>query len=219
MRYAILAALAASTLACGESPSVTGPDSIGNIDPIAGDVTNAQRTRNLRFDVLGGVQCSDAQVQWSTTNFSTDRRSFVVNWRPLPGVQTYEVKVSYSRDGAVEPRVVALFNTNRTEARLRDSEDGGRYYVVVRVIHNDCGDVEGSWSAPLTIYVGGGSEQGGSQDPPIEPGPPELPPPPPYDGPICHVPNGEGQPSNHENGIGHENHPNDYPGPCNVDYD
>jgi hypothetical protein len=77
----------------------------------------------------------------------------------LPGTS---LEISYSRDGIEPWHVVAAFDTNRTEFRYVDREDGGRYSVRVRV-KNRC-DRVGAWSAPLDVMLADGID---------DPGPPQ----------------------------------------------
>ena len=114
-----------------------------------------------------GIQCSDAPVKWVTTNFSPVGRSAHVIWLPVQGVETYQVEVYHNRNGETQKFVYSFF-TNRTDAYIDDREDGGRYYVKVRV-KNPC-DVFGAWSETLIIYMDGGIDGGsGTVTPPYEP--------------------------------------------------
>ena len=157
-RYAGLLAVAAFAAACGSEQlndnSMTGP----TLSP------------TTVMHVAPGVTCSDEQIKWKTKNYSTSARSFLVDWYAAAGVSTYEVEVSYSRDGLEPKRLLRTFHTNRSNATLPDPEHGGRYYIRVRITHNDCGDVSAAWSTELVVYVGGDSSgaSGGSgpQPPP-----------------------------------------------------
>jgi hypothetical protein len=133
--------------------------------------------------------CSNQTTFWVTPHYSTDDGYIKGEWAPVFNVETYKVQISYSRDGIQPWQIVATFDTNRTEFRYVDPENGGRYLVRVR-IKNTC-DGMGPWSEALRIYVGGGSDPGAFSPPPPPPceecnvllPPPgdddELPPPPP----------------------------------------
>ena len=114
-----------------------------------------------------GIQCSDAPVRWVTQNYSP-KGSMYVRWVPAPAVETYQVEVRHNRNGET-PTFVYSFYTNRTEATIEDREDGGRYYIRVRV-KNPC-DVYGAWSETLIIYLDGNAGAGNTtpQEPPYEP--------------------------------------------------
>lgn len=156
-----------------------------------------------------GIQCSDTAPAWKTKNYSTSSRSFLVDWFALPGVQTYEVEVSYSRDGLEPKRLLRTFRTNRSNATLPDSEDGGRYYIRVRVTHNDCGDVDGAFGSELTVIIAGDAgDVGGNNDDSEEEG----------EYAICHV---DGQGGEHQKFLSENaaeahlsQHENDYEGYC-----
>jgi hypothetical protein len=107
---------------------------------------------------IGNIEnsCSDQTTFWVTPHYSTDDGYIKGEWTPVFNVDTYKVQVSYSRDGIQPWRVVATFDTNRTEFRYVDGENGGRYSVRVRV-KNRC-DGMGPWSEALRIYVGGGQD-------------------------------------------------------------
>jgi hypothetical protein len=123
---------------------------------------------------------------WVTPHYTTDGGDITGEWSPVFNVDTYRVQISYSRDGIQPWRVVSTFDTNRTEFRYVDGENGGRYLVRVR-LKNRC-DGMGPWSEALRIYVGGGDGPGAASPPPSPPPPPPCgeecnllssPPPPP----------------------------------------
>ena len=95
---------------------------------------------------------------WVTPHYTTDGGDITGEWTPVSNVDTYRVQISYSRDGIQPWRVVSTFDTNRTEFRYVDGENGGRYLVRVR-LKNRC-DGMGPWSEALRIYVGGGDGPG-----------------------------------------------------------
>jgi hypothetical protein len=158
---------ACTVAACGNQPLDTGvsPTSTlgnGSLAETAaiGDINNS---------------CSNQTTFWVTPHYSTDDGYIKGEWTPVFNVDTYKVQISYSRDGIEPWRVVATFDTNRTEFRYVDGENGGRYLVRVRV-KNRC-DGMGPWSEALRIYIGGGADSGDA-----------LPPPPPPCGEECYVP-------------------------------
>jgi hypothetical protein len=102
------------------------------------------------------VSCSDRAPIWVTPAYSTSHGYLQGEWTPVLNIDTYQVEISYSRDGIEPWRVVSVFDTNRTEFRYVDRESGGRYRVHVRV-KNRC-DVAGEWSTQLSVILGGGSE-------------------------------------------------------------
>ena len=133
--------------ACGDSPShppsqtfsLVGPDS-----PLAS---------------TAGISCSDATPTWISPNQGPIGNAVTVFWNGERGEgykgYTYLVVVDYNRSGVEPLQEVARFRTNRTEASIKNTEDGGRYYVKVRLTHNPCGDVLSDWSKVLTIYFDG----------------------------------------------------------------
>lgn len=158
MRFVIACSVAVMAVACGQTlDNPSSPTSLGDTPSVSGGERVSLRQ--------AGIQCSDAPVVWVTKNFSPVGRSIHVVWLPAPNVETYQVEVLHNRNGET-PKFVYSFFTNRTEASIDDREDGGRYYVRVRV-KNPC-DVFGAWSTTLIIYMDGGSDKGG-QDTPTEP--------------------------------------------------
>lgn len=149
MRHVIMLLTACTVAACGNQAldtgvnptSTVGNGSLAAIAPI-GHPANT---------------CSDQAVTWVTPHYSTDDGHIKGEWTPVYNVDTYQVEISYSRDGSPW-RVVSTFDTNRTEFRYVDRENGGRYLVRVRV-KNRC-DRTGAWSQQLSIIVGGGEDPG-----------------------------------------------------------
>ena len=167
-----VAACGNQSLDTGVSPTSTlGHGSLASTAP-TGDIANS---------------CSDQTMFWVTPHYTTDGGDITGEWTPVFNVDTYRVQISYSRDGIQPWRVVSTFDTNRTEFRYVDGENGGRYLVRVR-LKNRC-DGMGPWSEALRIYVGGGDGSGpGNASPPPPPqcgaecntlSPPPPPPPPP----------------------------------------
>ena len=132
----IVAACGNQSLETGVSPTSTlGNGSLAETAAI-GDIDNS---------------CSDQTTFWVTPHYSTNDGYIKGEWTPVFNIDTYKVQISYSRDGIEPWRVVAAFDTNRTEFRHVDTENGGRYLVRVRV-KNRC-DGMGPWSEALRIYV------------------------------------------------------------------
>lgn len=102
------------------------------------------------------VSCSDRAPIWITPAYTTDNGHLLGEWTPVINIDTYQVEISYSRDGIEPWRVVAAFDTNRTEFRYVDKENGGRYLVHVRV-KNRC-DVAGEWSRQFSVILAGGPD-------------------------------------------------------------
>ena len=172
MRLMIVLLTACTVAACGSTldTGVSPTSTLGN-----GSLTSTA--------AIGDIEnsCSDQTTFWVTPHYTTDDGYGKGEWTPVFNVETYKVQISYSRDGIQPWRVVATFDTNRTEFRLVDAEQGGRYLVRVR-LKNRC-DGMGPWSEALRIYVGGGPD---ASDAPPPPPPPQcgeecdlLPPPPP----------------------------------------
>ena len=159
MRLVIVLLTACTVAACGNqsldtgvSPtSTSGNGSLASTAPI-GSVNNS---------------CSDQTTSWVTPHYSIDGGDIKGEWTPVFNVDTYRVQISYSRDGIQPWLVVATFDTNRTEFRYVDGENGGRYLVRVR-LKNRC-DGMGPWSEALRIYVGGGDGPGDAAPPPPPP--------------------------------------------------
>jgi len=190
-----VAACGSQSLDTGVSPTSTlGNGSLAETAAI-GDVDNS---------------CTDQTTFWVTPHYTTDDGYIKGEWTPVFNVDTYKVQISYSRDGIQPWRVVVTFDTNRTEFRYVDAENGGRYLVRVRV-KNRC-DGMGPWSEALRIYVGGSNDAGDAPPPPpppcgeecdLLPPPPPAPPPPP---PVGDIPpadeddgnNGHGNDDDHE---------------------
>ena len=176
MRLMIVLLTACTVAACGNQSLDTGvspTSTLGN-----GSLAETAAIGNIENS------CSDQTTFWVTPHYTTDDGYIKGEWTPVFNVETYKVQISYSRDGIQPWRVVATFDTNRTEFRYVDAENGGRYLVRVRV-KNTC-DGMGPWSEALRIYVGGGTDGGDAPPPPPPPPPQEcgeecdlLPPPPP----------------------------------------
>jgi len=176
MRLMIVLLTACTVAACGNQSLDTGvspTSTLGN-----GSLAETAAIGNIENS------CSDQTTFWVTPHYTTDGGYIKGEWTPVFNVETYKVQISYSRDGIQPWRVVATFDTNRTEFRYVDAENGGRYLVRVRV-KNTC-DGMGPWSEALRIYVGGGTDGGDAPPPPPPPPPQEcgeecdlLPPPPP----------------------------------------
>ena len=188
MRFVIACVIAVMAAACGqtlENPS--SPTSLGDTPSVSGGERVSMRQ--------AGIQCSDAPVQWITTNFSPVGRSAHVLWVPVPNITTYEVEVYHTRDEQRFPKkFVYSFKTNRTDAYIDDREDGGRYFVRVRVL-NSCGGT-GAWSATLIIYLDGGPQGGTVTEPPYEP---------PYEPPTDDPPSDECNADEDDGNNGHGN--------------
>ncbi len=155
MRYAIVLLTALVAAACGEAPDTgVSPTSMLSVTgftqtaPI-GDAANS---------------CSDSAPIWVTVNYTTSNGHLQGEWTPIFNIDTYQVEISYSRDGIEPWHVVAAFDTNRTEFRYVDRENGGRYLVRVRV-KNRC-DRVGAWSTPLSVMLADGApdDEGSSEE-------------------------------------------------------
>jgi len=172
MRKTLLATIAASivifTAACGDSPT-TGPSATPSSTPVYAQTGGVSGIRQA------GIQCSDAPVRWITTSFSPEGRSARVYWEAVPGVNIYQLEVYHTRDEQRFPKAFVgyVLAQGIAEATLGDPEDGGRYFVRVRVI-NTCG-VAGEWSSVLIIYMDGNEEIGSGQEGPDD-GPDYIPP-------------------------------------------
>ena len=176
MRLMIVLLTACTVAACGSQSLDTGvspTSTLGN-----GSLAETAAIGNIENS------CSDQTTFWVTPHYTTDDGYIKGEWTPVFNVETYKVQISYSRDGIQPWRIVATFDTNRTEFRYVDAENGGRYLVRVRV-KNTC-DGMGPWSEALRIYVGGGNDASDAPPPPPPPPPPQcgeecdlLPPPPP----------------------------------------
>src|SRR5262245_59522876 len=123
MRYAIVLLTALVAAACGEAPDTgVSPSSMLSVTGLTqtapmGDAANS---------------CTDSAPIWVTVNYTTSNGHLQGEWTPIFNIDTYQVQISYSRDGIEPWRVVAAFDTNRTEFRYVDRENGGRYLVRVR---------------------------------------------------------------------------------------
>lgn len=159
MRALICVAFAVLAVACGQTREVvpTSPSTLGDVIGESGGRASVRQA---------GIQCSDAPVVWVTKNFSPVGRSIHVVWQAATAVETYQVEVLHNRNGET-PKFVYSFLTNRTNAYIDDKENGGRYYVRVRV-KNPC-DVFGAWSTTLIIYMDGGEAVSAPVIPPDEP--------------------------------------------------
>jgi hypothetical protein len=154
MRYAIVLLTAVVTTACGEAPDTgISPTSVLSV------------TGNTQTAPIGDAanSCSDSAPIWVTVNYTTGNGHLQGEWTPIFNIDTYQVEISYSRDGIEPWRVVSAFDTNRTEFRYVDRENGGRYLVRVRV-KNRC-DRVGAWSTPLNVMLADGAEDPGPPPP------------------------------------------------------
>jgi hypothetical protein len=161
MRRQMIGLVIAAVLAvgCGSQANLMNPVAPSSLSAVEAGSGGRATTRQA------GIQCSDAPVPWVTSNFSPEGRSARIYWVPVPNIGTYEVEVRHNRNGEV-PKFVYSFTTDLTEASIDDKEDGGRYYVRVRV-YNAC-NTYGAWSETLIIYIEGGTDNAGkgSQEPP-----------------------------------------------------
>jgi hypothetical protein len=154
MRYAIVLLTAVVATACaGEAPD-TG------IGPTPFVTTNGFAETAAIGDAENS--CSDRTPIWVTLNYTTSHGHLQGEWTPVLSIETYQVEIRYSRDGIEPWRVVAAFDTNRTEFRYVDRENGGRYLVRVRV-KNRC-DRVGAWSTPLNVTIEDGPDDAGSSE-------------------------------------------------------
>jgi hypothetical protein len=152
-------ALALVITACGESPTA-GPS------PLSSQAGGSMLS-------TAGVTCSDAATM-VTKNYSPIGRNIRVDWTTNPGSEVFQVEVSYSRTGRPPLRVIDVFTTEHTFANIADNEDGGFYFVRVRVIHSACGDADGAWSRTVIIDVVG-REDRRPVNPPVVTPPDETP--------------------------------------------
>jgi len=162
MRKSLLASIVASivifTAACGDSPT-TGPSLTPSSTAVYADQGGRSSIRQA------GIQCSDAPVRWITTSFSPVGRSARVYWEAVQNVNIYQLEVYHTRDEQRFPKTFVgyVLAQGIAEATLGDPEDGGRYFVRVRVV-NTCG-LPGEWSSVLIIYMDGQPNEGGSEGP------------------------------------------------------
>ena len=152
----VAAAIIVITAGCSTSNIPTAPSmSSSVVEGPSGGVSGVRQA---------GIQCSDAPVQWITTSFSPVGRSARVYWVAVPNIDTYELEVYHSRDDQrFQKSFVGFYKAQGlAEATLGDPEDGGRYYVRVRVL-NKCG-LAGEWSSVLIIYMDGQPNAGDGPD-------------------------------------------------------
>lgn len=148
MRYVIVLLTACLATACGSQTADLG------VGPTTGLMTSGLAVTAP----IGNAEntCSDQAPIWVTTAYSSSNGTVHGEWTPVFNIETYQVEISYSRDGIQPWRVVAAFDTNRTELRYVDRENGGRYRVRVRV-KNRC-DRAGAWSTQLNVILEAGQD-------------------------------------------------------------
>ena len=151
MRYAIVLLIGCVAAGCGSQTADLG------VGPTA-----ALSTTGLAATAPIGdadISCSDQAPIWVTTAYTSDNGAVHGEWTPVLNIDTYQVEIRYSRD-AIQPwRVVSAFDTNRTEFRYVDGENGGRYRIRVRA-KNRC-DRAGAWSPQLDVILADGADDGG----------------------------------------------------------
>jgi hypothetical protein len=148
MRCAIMLLTACSVAACGSHAPDTGVSPTSTL--IVSGLAETAPIGNA------AISCSTEDPIWITAHYTTDDGALKGEWTPVLNVETYQIEITYSRDGIQPWRVVSTFYTNRSEFRYIDHEQGGRYLVRVRV-KNPC-DVYGAWSSQLRIIIGAGGD-------------------------------------------------------------
>jgi hypothetical protein len=154
MRQVIVLLTACVAAACASPAPDTG------VSPTP-ELTTAGFAETAPMD-LADNSCSDRAPIWLTLHYTTSNGALQGEWTPILNIETYQIEISYSRDGIQPWRVVAAFDTNRTEFRYVDRENGGRYLVRVRV-KNRC-DRVGAWSTQLNVMIDDGPDDEGPSE-------------------------------------------------------